>query len=282
VTAAPSFCARCGRPLEHGRCPLHDAPARTRGLPTFLATLAIGLAILVALGGTVTSLWLRSDLRSTRAELRSLAHRVRSQQAELSELNRSVATLMRPSPTPQLQDVAAEVRDSVFTVRTEFGQATAWVIRSVGGVSTLITNYHVVAGVWRLGGRSVEVVRGSGTFPGTIHEVSIAEDLAAIEVDATFQPLQVGTSRPDVGEPVLVVGSPFGFQRTVATGVVSAIRPRFIQFSAPVSPGDSGAPLVNDRGEVLGVVARKVFGGGAEGLSFAIPIQTVCRTVVTC
>ncbi len=282
MIAAPSFCARCGRPLERGRCPVHDAPVRTRDVPALLATLATGLAILVALGGAVTSLRLGRDLRSTRAELGSLADRVRSQQNELAELNRSVATLLRPSPTPQLEDVAAEVRDSVFTVRTEFGQATAWVIRSVGGVSTLITDYHVVAGVWRQGGLSVEVVRGSGTFHGTIRQVSIAEDLAAIEVDAAFPPLDVATARPDVGEPVLVVGSPFGYQRTVATGVVSANRPRFIQFSAPVSPGDSGAPLVNDRGEVLGVVARKVFGTGAEGLSFAIPIQTVCRTVVTC
>lgn len=81
---------------------------------------------------------------------------------------------------------------------------------------------------------------------------------------------------------MVVIGSPFGLERTVATGVVSAFRQGYLQLSAPVSPGASGAPVLNDRGEVVGVIVTKITGAGAEGLSFAIPIRTVCKVLVGC
>ena len=108
------------------------------------------------------------------------------------------------------------------------------------------------------------------------------EDLAAISVPLSFKPIPVAESRQRVGDAVVVIGSPLGLERTVATGVVSAFRDGYTQFSAPVSPGASGAPVLNDQGEVIGVVQSKFSGGGAEGLSFAIPITTVCNVLIGC
>ena len=86
---------------------------------------------------------------------------------------------------------------------------------------------------------------------------------------------------PDVGTAVLVFGSPEGLEGTVTTGIVSAIRDGFIQFSAPVSPGNSGGPVVDYLGHVIGMTESKIVDQGAEGLSFAIPSSRVC-TIVAC
>ena len=87
---------------------------------------------------------------------------------------------------------------------------------------------------------------------------------------------------PSVGDPVLAVGSPLGLGNSVSSGIVSAFHDGIIQFSAPISPGNSGGPVVDRTGRVVGVARSKLVGDGAEGLSFAIPIALVCSTVATC
>jgi S1-C subfamily serine protease len=85
---------------------------------------------------------------------------------------------------------------------------------------------------------------------------------------------------------VIVVGSPLGLGGTVATGIVSAFRTEegleYLQFSAPVSPGNSGGPVVDRSGAVVGVAVGKVVEDGAEGLSFAIPYERACRALGLC
>jgi S1-C subfamily serine protease len=84
----------------------------------------------------------------------------------------------------------------------------------------------------------------------------------------------------------MALGSPQGFDGTVATGIVSGYRSiagaDFIQFSAPISPGSSGGPLVDGEGRVVGVSSAKWVDTGVEALAFAIPVQTVCTVLVSC
>ena len=169
------------------------------------------------------------------------------------------------------------MQQSVFTVESDSGQGSAFVLASEGGLSTLITNRHVVAGSER-----VRLRRDGLHLDGRVVRVDQAGDLAAIEVTATLPPLSRATARPAVGDPVVSVGSPLGLGGTVTTGVVSALRPGQIQFSAPVSPGNSGGPLVDRSGRVIGVTVAKYVAQGAEGLSFAVPIQAVCAQVLSC
>jgi len=94
--------------------------------------------------------------------------------------------------------------------------------------------------------------------------------------------LETSPISPGIGQPVVVLGSPYGFGGTASAGIISAIRRRCLQFSAPVSPGSSGGPVLDGDGRVVGVATAKVVGRGAEGLSFAIPIDRVCRLTAVC
>lgn len=85
---------------------------------------------------------------------------------------------------------------------------------------------------------------------------------------------------------VIAVGSPLGLAGSLSIGVVSGYRSidgsDFLQFSAPISPGNSGGPVVDGNGRVVAVAAAKFEGTGVEALSLAIPVQTVCTMLVTC
>src|SRR5713226_4380980 len=109
-------------------------------------------------------------------------------------------------------------------------------------------------------------------------------DLALLKVEATGLPvIPVGDSNAlQVGEPVMAIGNPFGLEQTVTTGIVSATGrvigsgpyDNFIQTDASINPGNSGGPLINARGEVIGINTAIVSqSGGSVGLGFAIPID---------
>lgn len=102
-----------------------------------------------------------------------------------------------------------------------------------------------------------------------------------MDIPAEFvRPLSVSSSIPQIGERVAVIGNPSGLERTVSDGIVSAVRdiPEFgkiIQITAPVSPGSSGSPVVNMKGEVIGVATFQLIEG--QNLNFAIPGERIVR-----
>ncbi|MEM6994815.1 MAG: trypsin-like peptidase domain-containing protein [Myxococcota bacterium] len=103
------------------------------------------------------------------------------------------------------------------------------------------------------------------------------DDLALIRIktDAPAKPVTLGSSQAvTVGEPVIVIGNPIGLEHTLTDGLVSSRRlwegKKYIQMSAPVSPGNSGGPVFNTYGEVVGVTVAKLHG---ENLNLAVPID---------
>jgi S1-C subfamily serine protease len=157
----------------------------------------------------------------------------------------------------------------------------------------VITNSHVVEGASK-----VEVTLGPsdtvydaeivGTDPGT--------DVAMLEIDAPadqLHPLTLGdSSKVEVGEPVIAIGTPFGLERTVTAGIVSALQRQIqspngfsishvIQTDAAINPGNSGGPLIDSSGRVIGINSQIQTGGsnGNVGIGFAVPINTA-RDVV--
>ena len=144
----------------------------------------------------------------------------------------------------------------------------------------IITNHHVIAGADEV------IVRMSNRkeFVATIVGSDEASDVAVLKVDAANLPiLQFGDSdKVKVGEWVLAIGSPFGFDHTVTAGIVSAKGRSlpsdnyvpFIQTDVAINPGNSGGPLFNLDGEVIGINSQ-IYSrtGGFMGLSFAIPIE---------
>ncbi len=157
------------------------------------------------------------------------------------------------------------------------GQGSGFFLTQEGDV---ITNYHVLKGASRAEVR---------TSDGSVYPVSkiVAEDeegdLIRVSVNIPqhlVRSLPVHTSFPEVGERIIVMGTPLGLEKTVSDGIISAVReiPEFgkiIQVTAPISPGSSGSPVVNMKGEVIGVVSFFLMPG--QNLNFAIPGNRIAR-----
>ena len=233
-------------------------------------------------------------LRAARleGEIETLRFQIHSLQSEVSSLREEIKILRvgNASETLTLVQIYNRTKWSVvlISVRTPFGRGTGsgFVYDKEGRI---ITNYHVVEGA-----KEIEV-----TFPdGTIVEAEIVGtdpyvDLAVIDVDvpeSLLKPVKFGnSSQLVVGERVIAIGNPFGLEGTMTVGVVSALSrqmraPRgfvivdVIQTDAAINPGNSGGPLLNMRGEVVGMNTAIVSGTGQfAGIGFAIPIDTIKR-----
>jgi putative serine protease PepD len=208
-------------------------------------------------------------------------------QAQLAAQQQRIATLERTAATqPDWPAIAAAIGPSVVTVETDAALGSAWVAHADAGGSDLVTNFHVVADAWTAGKATVTVRAGDVTTSGTIVRVDQSDDLAVVHVREKLVSLAEATQRPKVGATVMAVGSPLGLSGTVTIGIVSGFRSLagsdYVQFSAPISPGNSGGPVVDSRGRVVAVASAKLVGDGVEALSLAIPVQTVCLTLVTC
>ena len=187
---------------------------------------------------------------------------------------------------PATAKVAKQSAPSVFTIYTDAALGSGWVVSSDGATSELLTNYHVVKDDYRTGDTSVEVRRRGESYPGEIVDVSEANDLAVIRVHHALPALTLHRNRARVGDPVLVLGSPNGLGGTVTSGIVSAYRTLdaidYLQFSAPISPGNSGGPVLDETGKVLGVAVMKDVHDYTEGISYAIPTARVCEALDVC
>jgi putative serine protease PepD len=219
----------------------------------------------------------------------------------------SSTTTVSDTPDPTAPDgsaeqVAAEVLPSVvkITVRGPQGAGSgSGIILSPDGA--ILTNNHVVEAV--SGGQIVVSFNDGSTAPAEVVGTDPLTDLAVIQAKdvSGLTPATIGQSgQLDVGENVVAIGSPFGLQATVTSGIVSALnRPvsvgesagtdttyPAIQTDAAINPGNSGGPLVNMRGEVVGInssirtaSSSMSSEGGSIGLGFAIPIDNVLPIV---
>lgn len=155
------------------------------------------------------------------------------------------------------------------------------VIVSHEGEYFILTNYHVIRGADEI---TVELA-DERHFPAEVVGTDSLSDLAALRIDAGDLPSVSWGRSADlrVGEWVLAVGNPFALEHTVTQGIISALgRDRFsieeygsfIQTSAAINPGNSGGPLVNLKGELVGInTAIVTRSGGDQGIGFAIPVD---------
>jgi S1-C subfamily serine protease len=183
--------------------------------------------------------------------------------------------------------------DGVVEISAGSGQGQAqgsgFVYDSQGHV---VTNQHVVEGA-----SSINVRFANGrSYPATLVGTDPSTDLAVVKVDApasAFHPLRLGDSSDvEVGHGVVAMGSPFGLEGTITSGIVSALHRQMtapnnftindsIQTDAAINHGNSGGPLLDLRGRVIGVNAQiESESGGNDGVGFAIPSNTV-RAIVS-
>jgi serine protease Do len=157
------------------------------------------------------------------------------------------------------------------------GMGSGFIVESNG---TILTNAHVVEGADEVTVRLID----RREYKGKVVGVDKPSDIAVVKIAANGLPaVKIGDPNAlKVGEWVLAIGSPFGFENTVTAGIVSATSRSlpdgtyvpFIQTDAAVNPGNSGGPLFNLKGEVIGI-ASQIYSrtGGYQGLAFAIPID---------
>jgi S1-C subfamily serine protease len=154
----------------------------------------------------------------------------------------------------------------------------------------LLTNNHVVENASKI---TVKLGSSEKAYPATVVGADPSTDVALLKVDLPsdqLHPLPLGdSSKVEVGDPVVAIGNPFGLDRTVTSGIVSALQRQIeapagfsishvIQTDAAINPGNSGGPLINANGEVIGINSQIETGGGSTGgnvgIGFAIPINT--------
>ncbi|MTJ10492.1 HhoA/HhoB/HtrA family serine endopeptidase [Anabaena sp. UHCC 0204] len=164
--------------------------------------------------------------------------------------------------------------------RVERGSGSGFIINSSGQI---LTNSHVVDGADLV----TVTLKDGRTFKGKVLGEDAVTDVAVIQIDANNLPsLALGKSDTlQPGEAVIAIGNPLGLNNTVTSGIISATdrsssdigasdkRVDYLQTDAAINPGNSGGPLLNARGEVIGMNTAII--QGAQGLGFAIPINTV-------
>jgi S1-C subfamily serine protease len=153
---------------------------------------------------------------------------------------------------------------------------------------TILTNWHVVENAIKV---TVSIEKGK-TVNAQVVGKDPSNDLAVLRITPdglALHPLTLGdSSHVQVGDPVLAIGNPFDLERTLTTGVISALQRRItapngftidnvLQTDAPINPGNSGGPLLDASGHVIGInsqIETGGSGGGSVGIGFAVPINT--------
>jgi putative serine protease PepD len=199
-----------------------------------------------------------------------------------------------PSASGTVSAVYEKAAPAVVSIKSGGGQGTGFLVNSDG---TIVTNAHVVGT-----SSSVQVQFGEDgrSITGRVLGADESSDLAVVKIDASaargVKPLELAdASTVEVGDLVVAIGNPFGLDRTVTSGVVSATGRSIeapngfsisdaIQTDAAINPGNSGGPLLDADGRVIGVnsqIATSGAGGGNVGVGFAVPSTLISQIVPT-
>ena len=197
--------------------------------------------------------------------------------------NSPIAILPQEKPMENLPSLIKRIKPStviifVYDDKGEFLKLGSGFFISQNG--DVITNYHVLQGASSAEIKTVD----EKTYPITyIIAGDEQNDIIRLSVNIPSQyvyPLSLSKTTPEVGERIIVYGSPLGLENTVSDGIVSAIRDipdygRIIQITAPISPGSSGSPVLNMQGEDIGIATFQFIEG--QNLNFAIPSERIAN-----
>jgi tetratricopeptide (TPR) repeat protein len=178
---------------------------------------------------------------------------------------------------PDLPTIVKNTVDSIVQITTldqsgkETSTGTGFIIDKKGYI---ISSNHVMAGA-----DSARIKTAYGNFE--VHSFLLndtSSDIVLLKINSknrTFKSLKINSTLPEIGEKIFVIGNPLGLEATVSDGIVSArrnIKPfgQVIQITCPISPGSSGSPVMNMKGEVVGIATFQFVRG--QNLNFAVPI----------
>jgi len=281
---------------------LYEKPKNPRTSTVLVVIIVI--ASLVA--GGLFGYW--SGYSATSEDIDALQNQVTALQEQLSQIQSPQNVTYQnvtvvSGDNVSVSQLYAQVADSVVVIRdmmlsgydifrrAYYSQAQgSGFVYNFTGQMVVVTNYHVVDSAINI---TVTFSNGNA-YPVTVLGSDPYAELAVLSVDAPeeeYVPLEiVSSSSLQVGDPVMVVGTPYGLSGSMSTGFVSALGrtlsaettggyviPNVIQTTAPLNPGNSGGPVLNYQGQVVGIATAIV--EDSQGVGFAIPSNTILREI---
>ena len=215
--------------------------------------------------------------KDTQSKINSLTDSIGSVSSTQMSLQEQVGEIKATASADFSSVIENEIR-GVVTIKTDVSQGTGFIITSDGYV---ITNAHVL---------SDATVANVFTFNGDVHSSQLIGhdsemDVALLKISGSFFSLTIGDSDDvKIGEKVIAIGNPLGLSFTATEGIISAIDreginglPYYFQTDVSLNPGNSGGPLINSEGEVIGINNFKI--SGAESLGFAFEINHAVEAI---
>ena len=245
---------------------------------------AVLIILIVNTGAFIAAFW------GLQSQLEDMEKTVAEQNNEIRDLQNQIEILDANNQAGLMSwsTIYNQLKDSVVLIQTNLGLGSGFVYDTEGHI---ITNHHVIEDA-----ETIEVTFLDGNITSaTVVGMDIYSDVAVIKIDSQvtkLQPVVIGASSDlVVGEAVAAMGNPFGLSDTLTVGIVSALEREMeaaekyviidvIQIDAAINPGNSGGPLVNSKGQVVGVnTAIQSETGTFTGIGFAIPSDTVKREI---
>ncbi len=217
----------------------------------------------------------------TQSQINILTENLIQTQASIEERQEALQeelSLLKASAGEDFSGIIEDAIKSVVTIRTDISQGTGFIIDSEGYI---VTNYHVMKNVGSA---------GIYTYDGERHQVNLVGynpnfDIALLKISGDYDSLKLADSDDvQIGERVIAIGNPLGLQFSVSGGIVSNIHQigpaginAYIQTDAALNPGNSGGPLINKQGKVIGINNFKI--KETEGMGFALEANYIKDTV---
>jgi len=204
----------------------------------------------------------------TQSKLNELTESIIETQTTV-EKSQEELTLLKASAGEDFSGIIENSISSVVTIRTNIGQGTGFIINDEGYI---VTNAHVLAG-----GSSVQAITSEQELINALFiGYDINFDIALLKIPGNYNALNLEDSNKiQIGEKVIAIGNPLGLQFSVSQGIVSGTHREgingleaYIQTDAPLNPGNSGGPLINKQGKVVGINNFKI--SESESLGFAL------------
>lgn len=200
----------------------------------------------------------------------------------LADESTITAIYAKASPAVVELEVTSQTTTGRGGSRSMGGQGSGFLVDNSGNI---LTNNHVVEGA-----TSIQVIFNDGrTASATVLGTDSNDDLAVVKVDASAiggaTPLTLNTNAVQPGQTAIAIGSPYGLTNSISVGIVSGVNRKvagssltgMIQTDANIQPGNSGGPLLNSSGEVIGI--NTAFEGQGTGIGFAVPTSLVTKVL---
>lgn len=294
-TSYPSYSPRAQTPPPR--------PRRSMGTKTLAIVVVVLVAGLALAGWQIFELRAASDnldrqldrtnerfasrTQALMGRLSTQGRTVAALQTDVGELSTTVSDTARQLP-PNIPELVDAVKDSVVTIYVGGSQGSGFAVDvepGLGYQTSILTAAHVIDDATFAGGPRILISQSGQRVAAKLAEWDFASDIALLYTDAELPTLPFASEvghEPNVGDFVAAIGSPYGLEGTTTSGIISQVyteAPALVQTDAAMNPGNSGGPLINRFGEVVGVNSFVLSG---EGLNFASAVENSCQQLVEC